>query len=105
MSNTSHTHDSNEGTEPVTDRTYESAWAADLEQPEHAADRDLVIGQAVKAVENTVEGTHVQLVTHEEHGHPSEYLTPVLGAEFDDEIDWEYICQCNCGGHILRVHV
>ncbi|MFC7139804.1 CGCGG family rSAM-modified RiPP protein [Halosimplex aquaticum] len=105
MSNISHTHDGDEGTEPVTDRTHESAWAADLEAPEHAADRGLVVEQAVKAVRNTVEGTHVQLVTHEEHGHPSEYLTPVLEAEFNGEIDCEYICQCNCGGHILRVPV
>lgn len=104
MSNTAPSHD-NEGTEPVTDRIHDHAWAADLEQPEHAADRELVVKQAIKAIENTVEGTHVQLVTHEEYGHPSKYLYSALQEEFGDNIDWGYICQCNCGGHILRVHV
>jgi hypothetical protein len=47
----------------------------------------MVVEQAIKAVENTVNGTHVQLVTHEEHGHPSEYLTPILEAEFDDVVE------------------
>jgi hypothetical protein len=53
---------------------------------------------------NTTTRTVVQLVTHEAHGHPSEYLYEVLDDAFDDDIEWEYICQCNCGGHILRVY-
>jgi len=105
MADTTHNHGREEGTEPVTDRVHRSAWAADLEQPQHAADRELVVDEAITAVDNTVEGTHVQLVTHEAHGHPSEFLYPVLDEEFGDDVDWEYICQCNCGGHILRVHV
>lgn len=104
MSNTTDDHD-DEGTEPVTDRVHDSAWAADLERPEHAADRDRVVEEALTAVENTVDGAHVQLVTHEEHGHPSAYLYSALEEGFGDEVDWEYICQCNCGGHIVRVHV
>lgn len=103
MSNITQDYD-DEGTEPVTDRIHDSAWAANLERPEHAADRDRLVEEAIKAVEITAEGTHVQLVTHEEHGHPSTYLYSVLEDEFDD-IEWEYICQCNCGGHILRVSV
>lgn len=105
MSNTDSTHDREQGTEPVTDRFHDSAWAADLERPEHAADRELLVEQATRAVELTAEGSHVQLVTHEAQGHPSEYLYSVLEAEFGDELDWEYSCQCNCGGHVLRVHV
>ncbi|MFB6202458.1 MAG: CGCGG family rSAM-modified RiPP protein [Halorhabdus sp.] len=105
MSNDARSHDQNQGTEPVTNRIHDSAWAADLERPEHAADRELVVEEAITAIEHTTGGTHVQLVTHEEHGHPSTYLYPVLKEEFGDEVDWEYICQCNCGGHIVRVHV
>ncbi|MFB6153542.1 MAG: CGCGG family rSAM-modified RiPP protein [Halodesulfurarchaeum sp.] len=104
MTRTESTHD-DRGTEPVTGRTHDRAWAADLERPEHAVDRGVVLEEAITAVENTVEGTHVQLVCHEEQGHPTDYLTPVLEAEFGDAIDWEYICQCTCGGHILRVQV
>jgi len=105
MSNVSRDPDHDEGTEPVTGCVHDSAWAADLERPEHAADRGLVVEEAIEAVETTAEGTHVQLVTHEEHGHPSEYLYLPLEEAFGDDVDWKYICQCNCGGHILRVHV
>jgi putative CGCGG family rSAM target protein len=105
MSNTASGHDHDQGTEPVTDRFHDSAWAADLEQPKHAADRALLVEQATRSVELTAEGSHVQLVTHEAHGHPSTYLYSALEAKFGDEVDWEYSCQCNCGGHILRVHV
>jgi putative CGCGG family rSAM target protein len=102
MSNASAGHD--QGTEPVTDRVHDSTWAADLERPQHAVDMELLVEEAIKAIENTTAGTFLQLVTHEAHGHPSEYLYEVLDDAFDDDIEWEYICQCNCGGHILRVY-
>jgi putative CGCGG family rSAM target protein len=97
--------DHDDGTEPVTGEFHEHAWAADLERPEHAADRDLLLAEAAEAIETTAEGTHVQLVTHEAHGAPEEYLYPFLEREFGDGVPWEYVCQCNCGGHIVRVHV
>jgi len=94
-----------DGPEPVTGEFHERAWAADLERPEHAANRDLLLSEAAEAIETTAEGTHVQLVAHEAHGIPDEYLYPFLKREFGDSIEWEYVCQCNCGGHIVRVHV
>lgn len=92
--------------EPVTDRVHENSWSANLEQPRHATDAGLVVSQAVDAIEHTGAGHHVNLVTHAIHGHPSEYLYEAL-EELDDadDLDWEYVQQCGCGGHVTRVHV
>jgi len=32
-------------------------------------------------------------------------LYSALGDEFGDDVDWEYVEQCGCGGHVVRVHV
>lgn len=101
-----HDHDHDHDAEPVTDRIHDNSWSANLEKPEHGESRELVVQQAIDAVEHTAEGNHVNLVTHETHGHPSEYLFSALGDEFDvADIDWEYIEQCGCGGYVVRVHV
>ncbi|MFB6304207.1 MAG: CGCGG family rSAM-modified RiPP protein [Haloferacaceae archaeon] len=102
MSRAPHEHES---AEPVTDRVHDNSWSANLERPRHAADRDLLVSQAVEAVEHTASGNHVNLVTHGDQGHPSEYLYPELEAAFGDGIEWEYVDQCGCGGHVTRVHV
>jgi len=105
MSSTPHDHDHD--TEPVTDHVHDNSWSANLEKPEHGDDRELVVRQAVEAVEHTAAGNHVNLVTHANHGHPESYLYDALDAEFGDggSVDWEYVEQCGCGGHVLRVHV
>jgi putative CGCGG family rSAM target protein len=90
--------------DPVTDRVHETSWSANLEKPRHADDRDLVVAQAMAAVRHTAPGNHVNLVTHGDHGHPEEYLYHALRVEFGD-LDWEYVDQCGCGGHVTRVHV
>ncbi|QUO48623.1 CGCGG family rSAM-modified RiPP protein [Halorubrum ruber] len=98
--------DHDHGADPVTDRVHENSWSANLEGPEHADDRDLLVRQAIEAVEHTAAGNHVNLVTHGDHGHPEEYLFPALDVAFGDEdVDWEYVEQCGCGGHVVRVHV
>jgi putative CGCGG family rSAM target protein len=99
---TSVTHDD---VEPVTSHVHENSWSANLEQPQHAEDRDLLLAQAVDAVEKTAAGHHVNLVTHGDHGHPDGYLHEALESEFGDGVDWEYVEQCGCGGHVTRVHV
>jgi putative CGCGG family rSAM target protein len=92
--------------EPITDHVHENSWSANLEQPEHAEDRDLVVAQAIDAVEHTARGTHVNVVTHADHGHPSSYLYDKLASAFNgDAIEWEYVDQCGCGGHVTRIHV
>jgi len=96
------THDD---VEPVTDRVHEGSWSANLEKPRHAEDRELVVAQAVDAVEHTAAGTHVNLVTHADHGHPETYLYDALEAAVGEDVDWEYVDQCGCGGHVVRVHV
>lgn len=104
MSSTSDDHDHD--AEPVTDHLHKNSWSANLEKPEHGEDRELVVRQAIDAIEHTAEGYHVNLVTHENHGHPSEYLYAALEAEFGGEsVEWEYIEQCGCGGHVVRAHV
>ncbi|MDS0477495.1 CGCGG family rSAM-modified RiPP protein [Natrinema sp. 1APR25-10V2] len=92
------------GVEPVTRRDHDASWSANLEKPEHAADRELVVEQAKDAVHATESGYHVNLVTHGDHGRPEDYLWDELEAAFDG-IRLEYVDQCGCGGHVTRVHV
>jgi len=90
----------------VTDRVHHTSWSANLEGPEHAADVDLVVDQAVDAVEHTAPGYHVNLVTHAALGHPEEYLFEALDARFDGPaVTWRYVDQCGCGGYVTRVRV
>jgi putative CGCGG family rSAM target protein len=97
-----HDHDA----EPVTDHVHDNSWSANLEKPQHADDERLVRQQAKDAVEHTEPGHHVNLVTHGDLGHPEEYLYEELNSGFSDRsIEWEYIEQCGCGGHVTRVHV
>lgn len=96
-------HDHDDPT-PITDRVHENSWSANLEQPEHAESRDLVVEQSRSAIEQTASGYHVNLVTHADHGHPETYLYDALNRA-GRAADWEYIKQCGCGGHVVRVHV
>ncbi|AHZ23257.1 CGCGG family rSAM-modified RiPP protein [Haloferax mediterranei ATCC 33500] len=97
-------HDHDEP-DPVTERRHDNSWSANLEKPQHAADRDLVVEQALDAIEHTVPGNHVNLVTHGDHGHPRTYLYDALSQHCDTAIEFEYIQQCGCGGHVTRVYV
>lgn len=90
---------------PATDRVHDASWSANLEAPRYAADRSLLERHAVRAVEHTAAGRHVNLVTHEAHGHPSGYLYATLEERFGDDVEWTYVDQCGCGGHVVRVHV
>jgi putative CGCGG family rSAM target protein len=101
----SHSHDHRE-TQPVTDHIHENSWSANLEKPEHAENRGLVVDQAIEVIEYTTGGNHVNLVTHEAHGHPEDYLYDALADRFDGEgIRWEHRAQRGCGGHVVRVQV
>jgi putative CGCGG family rSAM target protein len=103
----SHSYDHGHGdTTPVTDRTHDNSWSANLEKPQYEADRALLVEHAIDAVEQTTAGNHVNLVTHAAHDHPESYLYEHLAAHFGDtDTHWEYVEQCGCGGHVLRVHV
>lgn len=107
MASHSHDHDHAHGeTEPVTDRIHENSWSANLEKPQYEDDLSLLKRHAIEAVEHTASGHHVNLVTHEAHDHPEGFLYDTLDERFgDEEVHWEYIEQCGCGGHVVRVHV
>lgn len=85
-------------------REHDTSWSANLEHPRHAEDRELLVTEALDAVSKTAPGRYVNLVTHTDHGHPSEYLYSALESEFD-EIEFEYVDKCGCGGHVTRVFV
>jgi putative CGCGG family rSAM target protein len=93
-----------EAADPVTDRVHDNSWSANLEGPEHAADRAYLVEQALSAVEHTAPDNHVNLVTHGDHGHPETYLYEALDESYGDAVEWEYVDQCGCGGHVVRVY-
>ena len=64
----------------------------------------LVVGDALRAVEQTAPGYFVNLVTHGNHGHPSDYLHDAVRDDSDD-VRIEYVERCGCGGYVTRVHV
>jgi putative CGCGG family rSAM target protein len=89
--------------EPITDRVHENSWSVTLEGLQHADDPDLVVAQAREAIDHTAAGSHVNLVTHGDLGHPETYLYDELDAV--EGLDYEYVDRCGCGGHVTRVHV
>jgi putative CGCGG family rSAM target protein len=90
--------------EPVTMRTHDRPWVADLETDDHASDRSLTVAEAVDAVEQTCSGRFVDLVTHERHGHPSSYLYEAVRS-VNRRIDISAEGRCSCGGYVTRVTV
>lgn len=91
-----------DGREPVTRSRHDHPWAADLESEKHANDRELLVGEALDAVRQTRTGQHVDLVTHETHGHPATYLYPVLES-LDRDIEITDAGRCACGGYVSRI--
>jgi putative CGCGG family rSAM target protein len=104
MTTTSESHGHSD-VDRSTDEVHHNSWSANLEAPIHADDRDRLRSEARQAIRNTAPGYHVNLVTHGEQGHPSEFLFEALAEAFDDSVEWEYVKQCGCGGHVTRVHV
>ncbi|QLD85676.1 CGCGG family rSAM-modified RiPP protein [Natronomonas halophila] len=103
MATDSHDHDHD--AEAVTDRVHDNSWSANLEKPQYADDPELAVRDGIVAIEHTAPGNHVNLVTHGDLGHPEEFLYDALAEEYDEDVDWEYIQQCGCGGHVTRVYV
>ena len=95
-------HVSHDDVEPVTDRVHAASWSANLEREQYANDQRLVVAHAHDAIDHTTDGYHVNLVTHAAHGHPETYLFDALD---DRAVEYEYVKQCGCGGHVTRVHV
>lgn len=96
-----HDHDA----KAVTGHPHENSWSANLEKLKHGDDVKLVRKHAIETVEQTAPGYHVNLVTHGNQGHPSEYLFPALETAFGGDYECEYIEQFGCGSHVTRVHI
>lgn len=78
-------------------------WTKDLEHDEYEMDIDLIINDALEAVEDTKIGCFVNLVTSATFGNPTDYLQPLIEQLFPDRVKIKYIDQCGCGGYVLRV--
>ncbi len=91
-----------DGREPVTIREHDQPWAADLESDRHANDTRLVVAEAIDAIEGTRLGVPVDLVTHECHGDPMDYLLDPLRSTVPD-IAVTGHRRCTCGGYVITV--
>ncbi|MBY0098567.1 CGCGG family rSAM-modified RiPP protein [Mesobacillus maritimus] len=78
-------------------------WSISLEHDEYENNLELVIHDAVDAVEETTLGHYVNLVTPEGFGHPKDYLIEALATIFENKITMKFIDQCGCGGYVLQV--
>lgn len=88
--------------EPVTTRGHERPWTADLTSPRHRADRELVVAEAVDAVDQTAEGTVVEIVTPAIHGNPDAYLCEALSSAAEGAAV-RYRGRCECGSYAMAV--
>ncbi|MEH7112282.1 CGCGG family rSAM-modified RiPP protein [Neobacillus niacini] len=78
-------------------------WSISLEHEEYENDKDLVIKNAINAVEQTGPQFYVNIVTPAAFGEPDSYLAPALTNYFGETINQKFIDQCGCGGFVLRV--
>ncbi|MFD2443029.1 CGCGG family rSAM-modified RiPP protein [Bacillus sp. CGMCC 1.16607] len=78
-------------------------WTKDLEHDEYENDIDIILKDAIKAVEDTSPGKFVNLVTSKNFGSPVVYLQPLIEEVFKDTVSLKFIDQCGCGGYVLRV--
>ena len=78
-------------------------WTKDLEHDEYEHDIDLIISDALLAIEETKVGCFVNLVTSVVFGNPVDYLQPLIQALYAEHVRIKFIDQCGCGGYVLRV--
>lgn len=100
-----HDHEHDHDAEPVTEEMHDNSWSVNLEKPEYDGNQDRAIRDGIDAIEHTTSGHHVNLVTHASLGHPDAFLFEALEEYDDPHLDWEYVEQCGCGGHVTKVHV
>ena len=78
-------------------------WSISLEHEEYVMDMELVITDAIEAVEKTGKDYYVNVVTPASFGNPNDYLAEALLTYFGSRIEMKFIDQCGCGGYVLRV--
>ena len=74
-----------------------------LEHEDYETNMDLVIKDAIAAVDDTGVGYYVNVVTPATFGNPMHYLTQILDQQFKERVRYQFIDQCGCGGYVLRV--
>jgi len=99
-----HDNGHDHGSAPITDTVHDNSWSANLGKPQYQKNPELAVHDSIAAIEHTAAENHVNLVTHTTLGHPSSFLYDALAEEYQaDEIEWAYVEQCGCGGHMTRV--
>jgi len=78
-------------------------WSISLEHEEYVMNMELVITDAIEAVEKTGKGYYVNVVTPASFGNPDDYLAGALLSYFGSRIEMKFIDQCGCGGYVLRI--
>jgi putative CGCGG family rSAM target protein len=81
----------------------EKNWSIALEHDEYEEDLELVVRDAIGAVEETAKGYYVNVVTPANLGNPDDFLKAALDDYFKENITTKFIDQCGCGGYVLRV--
>lgn len=78
-------------------------WSISLEHEEYENSVELIVKDALEAIQNTSKGYYVNIVTPANFGNPDDYLTESLKFFFGPMIETKFIDQCGCGGYVLRV--
>lgn len=78
-------------------------WSISLEHDDYEENVDLVVKDAIDAIQKTNASCYVNVVTPEIFGNPDTYLTDALVVYFGNCIKTKFIDQCGCGGYVLRV--
>lgn len=81
----------------------EKDWSCGLEAEEYEDDKELLIKDAMNAIEDTGLNHFVNLVTPAVHGNPEKYLVPIIKDKYGDHVSTEFVDQCGCGGYVLKV--
>ncbi len=85
----------------------EKDWSLNLEDSYYEEHPDEIMTESLDAVRETGPGCYVNIVTPEKCGDPREWLVAPLQARLEAiELpirDIQYIDQCGCGGHVIRI--
>ncbi|MFS0863253.1 CGCGG family rSAM-modified RiPP protein [Fredinandcohnia sp. 179-A 10B2 NHS] len=78
-------------------------WSIDLEHGDYEENIELVIEDGLKAIDETLSGFYVNLVTPACFGNPSMYMAEPIIKKYKKQVSYKYIDQCGCGGYVFRV--
>lgn len=83
-------------------------WSLNLEDSHYAEHPQEMLAESVQAVAETSSGHYVNLVTPEEAGDPRDsFIDQLAAALLQHGVAFariDYVSQCGCGGHVVRVY-